>query len=355
MPLVPGAARRVGLHLTDRCQLDCDHCLRDPGREPVDLAMEVIATVLSDAEAQGIRRVSMTGGEPTLHPHFPEILDLVVAHGMTWDIVTNGRRFDRLVAWLEASPARHAACGLVVFSVDGAGEATHDGIRGAGQRREVLTAMALSVAMGIPFATATTLHARNVEEIEAIATECAGLGAQVVRFAMMQPTGTHLDESLRLSASEWRAAHERILRVAATSSVPVLCAEGWPSKAEELCGPLRGDTLHVDHHGRLTMCCLHSGVPSQGADRTVAGHVGRGLAEADAALVTIRAAAVATRLAGSDAQDPWSEFQCNSCLRQFGRPHWIDAGTGGAGAQRERWRLTGDRATPNKRSLQVAR
>lgn len=344
---------RVGLHLTDRCQLDCDHCLRDPGRDPVDLALAVIDAVLRDASrAYGIRRASMTGGEPTLHPRFPEILDLVVSHGMVWDMVTNGRRFDRLAGWLDEAPARLTACSSVAFSIDGATDATHDGIRGSGQRREVLSAMAVCVAMGIPFATATTLHARNVSEIEAIARECAALGARSVRFAMMQPTGTHLDEGLRLDPAEWLEAHARIQRLAA-EGLPVVAAEGWPTSKAELCGPLRGETLHVDHHGRLTMCCLHSGLPSDGVDSTIAGDASDGLEGAMAGLAVIQEAAIAQATALSEAGS-WSGFRCNTCLGQHGRPHWTDQGVGGAPAQRERWRNGSDRATPTKRSLRVS-
>src|SRR6202012_1128891 len=39
----------IALHLTDRCQLDCQHCLRDPGLIPKDLPLPIIQKVLSEA------------------------------------------------------------------------------------------------------------------------------------------------------------------------------------------------------------------------------------------------------------------------------------------------------------------
>lgn len=325
--------RRVGLHLTDRCQLDCDHCLRDPEKEPVDLALDVVDAVLRDASQRlGIQRVSLTGGEPTLHPRFSDVLDLVVAYGMRWDAVTNGKRFERVAGWLEAAPERRSACSSVVFSVDGASDEVHDGIRGAGQRREVLEAMAIAVAIELPFATSTALHARNVGELEAIARECAALGATSVRFAMLQPTGTHLDAGLWLSREDWSRAEATVRRLAA-EGLPVVLTEGWPGTSDAVCDPLRGDTLHVDHRGRLTMCCLHSGIP--GHDETIAGDARRGLEALVPRLDEIRRKAIEGRARSEG--DAWASFGCNACLRRFGRPHWIDDGAAGATARRERW------------------
>jgi hypothetical protein len=136
--------------------------------------------------------------------------------------------------------------------------------------------------------------------------------------------------------------------------VPVITAEGWPVAASGVCGPLRGDTLHVDHHGRLTMCCLHSGIPSSGPDATVAGDASEGLTPALVSrLERIQAEAIAGRGTGPAGTGGWAGFECNACLAQHGRPHWTGEGTGGAPARRERWRGGVDRATPTRRILHV--
>lgn len=328
--------RRVGFHLTDRCQLDCDHCLRDPAKRPTDLPLERVVEVLERTRALGLDRVSLTGGEPTLHPQFPALLDAIARHGFTWDMVTNGVRFSRVMEWLDETPARAAACRGITFSLDGATDATHDAIRGAGQRREVLEAMALCVVLGIPFDLSATLHARNAHELEALARQGVALGASTVRFAMTQPTGTALDERLSLSPEAWRdlAAHAGRL---ADEGLPVTLAEGWPRDGD-LCGPLRTETLHVDMHGRITLCCLLSGLPLDRTDRTVAGDA----QDFDASLERLHAlqhAAIAdARADRSVDDDPWREFGCNACLRRFGRPYWTSEGAAGPAAQRPRWR-----------------
>lgn len=339
--------RRVGFHLTDRCQLDCDHCLRDPAKQAVDLPIERAIEVIERARSLGIERVSLTGGEPTLHPQFPALLDAIVAHGFSWDMVTNGVRFSRVAAWLASVPQRATACHSVTFSLDGATDATHDAIRGRGQRREVLAAMALCVALGVPFAISTALHARNAHELEAIARQATALGASSVRFAMTQPTGTTLDAQLQLAPERWRELGAEAHRLA-LEGLPVTLAEGWPRDHGALCGPLRSETLHVDMYGRVTLCCLLSGLPLDRLDHAVAGDA-RDLDTSLSLLRTIQDSAVADATAERSADDPWGSFGCNACLRRFGRPYWTNDGAGGPVAARPRWR--GARASLRRLSV----
>ncbi len=346
---------RVGLHVTDRCQLDCDHCSRDPGQQAIDLDFSVIEAVLRSAvRSHGASHVSLTGGEPTLHPRFADILDLAVSLGMTWDMVSNGRRYDRVARWLEESPARRDACRIVMLSMDGASDEVHDRIRGEGQRREVLAAMAVLVAARVPFGIAATVHAMNVHEIEDLVTESAALGATVIRFAMTQPTGTPLDDTLRLDPDGWRDAARRVRACAPGSPIPVLLAEGWPTAEADhgRCLPLSGERVHVDVHGRLTLCCAHSGSPSPADDGTVAGPASGGLtAPVLGRLGRIQRETRAGK--GASAPSGWTDFECNGCLALHGRPHWTGSGTSGSIATRDRWRGSPHRSIVQRRILRV--
>ena len=76
---------RISFHVTDRCQLNCDHCLRDPGKKPLDLPLSILESAVDQARAlYGVPHVGLTGGEPTLHPQFYEMVDAIVDRGGTW-------------------------------------------------------------------------------------------------------------------------------------------------------------------------------------------------------------------------------------------------------------------------------
>jgi MoaA/NifB/PqqE/SkfB family radical SAM enzyme len=335
-------AQRLGLHLTDRCQLDCQHCLRDPAQRPTDLSLALIENVLDQArQVYRIEHVSLTGGEPLLHPEFPAVIDAVGRRGMNWGAVTNGAKMPWLLNLLDESPARRAAFQSITHSLDGATEATHDRIRGPGSYRQVMTAAALCHARRLTFSLQMAVHAGNDREIESLGLLACELGANQVSFALTQPTGTVHDADLFLPPADLRRIQARLVRLASALKIPVNLPEGhFVDQPFYVCRPQRSETLHVDVHGRLTMCCLHSDIPGEGTRNDVGGDLAVvPLAEAHRQLLDIIRQAQAHRL-DSLASTPiseWDHFPCNQCLRDFGHPHWTDSGVAGPSAMRPRW------------------
>lgn len=336
-------ARWVAFHVTDRCNLNCQHCLRDPTLQPKDLPLELISSILDQAHTRyGIDHVALTGGEPTLHPAFEAIVDAIADRGMSWHMVSNASRVAELMTAFAARPARREALTMLDFSLDGATEAVHDSIRGHGSYREVMRGVALATAHGVPFMLQMVVNARNVHEIEPLAIAAAQLGAKRVSFAWLQATGTHLDRELFVPASEWPRIMDRIDRIASILAIPVSMPEGFPKpQAFSVCEPFRSATLHVDVEGRLNLCCQHSGTPSTGERTDVAASLREtSLMDAHLVLLDIIHATQRARLeaiqAGTD--DVWDAFPCNWCMKHFGKPHWADDGGSGASARRDRWR-----------------
>jgi len=329
----------IVLHLTDRCQLDCRHCLRDPAREPSDLPLPLIERVLDEARAlHRADHVALTGGEPLLHPRFAELLDAIVARGSTWHVVTSGRGFERLTALLDASASRRDALTAVDLSLDGAEPATHDAIRGLGSHREVLAAALACKARGIPFSFQMALHALNEGELERAGLLAAQLGAGRMAFAMTQATGTAQDGRLRLPLEAWGPILDRVTRLGETLRIPVTAAEGFPrAQPFHVCEPWRSEALHVDVQGRLTLCCQLAGGPGGDGD-VVADLATSSLAAAHALLLARVHALQRERLALVAAGEAtgWDALPCNWCARRHGRPHWTAAGSGGARARRAR-------------------
>lgn len=337
------AGAMLAFHITDRCQLNCQHCLRDPAQKPRDLDVEVMIRVLDQAVATyGIRHVALTGGEPTLHPRFFDIVDAIAERGCRFHFVTNGKRSPTVLAELERVPARRAALSAVDFSLDGPDEETHDLIRGEGSFRDVMGGVSICAAHDIPFVLQMTIHALNEVHIESVGMLAAQLGASCLSLNMTQPTGTELDERMYLSPHQWHRIEDRITRLREVLKLPINQPEGF-SKVQpfHVCEPFQSRVLHVDLKGRLTLCCQHSGVPGDGSEREVAGDLGvLPLVDAHRRLLDIIHEAQQDRLArvAEGGLSEWEHFPCNACMRSFGKPHWTDDGVGGPGARRERWR-----------------
>jgi MoaA/NifB/PqqE/SkfB family radical SAM enzyme len=334
----------VVFHLTDRCQLDCRHCLRDPARRPLDLPVPIVEKTLDEAVAlHRVEHVGLTGGEPALHPELEAVVDAVVRRGLTWHVVSNGRRFERLLAAVEASPARREKLTAIDLSLDGARAETHDRIRGEGSHREVLAAALACTARELPFMLQMTVNALNVDELEDFALLAAQLGASRASFAMTQATGSVHDRELWLPAERWGQVKDRIDRLGALLRIPVTAAEGFRrAQPFHVCEAWRSEVLHVDPRGRLTMCCQLSGTAGPDAD-VMADLATTSLAEGHRRLLERAHQLQRERLDAlvAGAVEGWDLFSCNACLRRHGKPHWTDEGGAGPVALRVRSREGG--------------
>jgi len=120
--------RELWLHITDRCNLSCSHCLfssgPDQGRQ---LSLQQLKQHIDDAAAQGCRLFALTGGEPLVHPDFAELIGHILAiPDSRIAVLTNGLSVaDKLAAdW----PRQRIH---LQISLDGRPE-HHDQLRGSG-------------------------------------------------------------------------------------------------------------------------------------------------------------------------------------------------------------------------------
>jgi cyclic pyranopterin phosphate synthase len=118
-PLVDGQGRRVvylRLSLTDRCNFRCSYCSpAAPEKQEDPLARAEVARVVSIFARLGIRRVRLTGGEPTLRRDLVDVVrDVKAAPGIEEiALTTNGQ----LLASL-AAPLRDAGVTRLNVSLD---------------------------------------------------------------------------------------------------------------------------------------------------------------------------------------------------------------------------------------------
>ncbi|MDX9708931.1 MAG: DUF5714 domain-containing protein [Trichloromonas sp.] len=122
----PSGPRELWLHVTDRCNLACGHCLfssaPDSRRE---LPLARLREHLREAYRLGCRRFALTGGEPLLHGDFPELIEELLALPETRIVIlSNGLLAEKRL--LRHWPRRRIS---LQISVDGRPE-HHDRLRG---------------------------------------------------------------------------------------------------------------------------------------------------------------------------------------------------------------------------------
>jgi MoaA/NifB/PqqE/SkfB family radical SAM enzyme len=248
---------RLVIELTNRCNLRCGHCFQERHAATGELSAAVLEKLVREGKDCGIEQVSFTGGEPTLHRRFRAIVDAFAAAGYRFSFVTNGATFPRLYPFLSKHREHFAG---VTFSLDGAREATHDALRGAGSYRQVLRAASICVARTLPFTFNMVLTRENRHEIAEMVSLADALGSDAVRFGHLMPTPDTTVRGIELTPGERRTVEADIWELRRTARIPVGMAPGYFSEDPLFaCGPLALDEYNVDYSGNMTLCCQLSG------------------------------------------------------------------------------------------------
>lgn len=181
---------QIYFYLTEGCNLRCRHCWIAPkhqgegGTHPA-LDFELFRSIIEQAKPLGLSGVKLTGGEPLLHPQFPEILEVIRTEALGLTVETNG------VLCTPEMAAKMAACEnpFVSVSLDGADPETHEWVRGIpGCFDAALEGVRNLVEAGFRPQIIMAIMRRNVDQMEAVVRLAEGLGAGSVKFNIVQPT-----------------------------------------------------------------------------------------------------------------------------------------------------------------------
>ena len=121
-------ADHLYLEVTNRCNLDCTHCIvRSRADNVKDPGFDVLTTLLSGFREHGGRYVTISGGEPGLRTDLPELISEVANLGLSVTLYTNGFAvtdsvLDNLLG----------AGGRLAISLDGPNADIHETMKGAG-------------------------------------------------------------------------------------------------------------------------------------------------------------------------------------------------------------------------------
>jgi MoaA/NifB/PqqE/SkfB family radical SAM enzyme len=310
----------LGFAVTEHCNLRCPHCIRDDVTTVRNLDPALIRSTVRDAQALfGDVLVSLTGGEPTIHPRWEEIVADLHASGVPYRFVSNGWHMKRLMPVIDRHPPA-----WVRLSLSGADEAVHDGERGRGSFRRVLLAVALLTSRRIPTSLAFVVDRRDLHQLRMAADLAESLGCVSINFALMQPVPGSAARDSDLSLREWYAARDEILALAAEPRRSYVQLDyGAPAVGPEpLCDTFAGKRVYVDARGQVSLCCQLSEYGDNARDVV-----------ADLNVTPLREvwpryleALEAQRLRSApdpSGDDPVDAFPCIRCARSLGKMEWV--------------------------------
>lgn len=325
---------RLSVELANICNLHCSYCFRSEdnlySQRAEFFPIELLRRVIDEArEAAQITRVNFTGGEPTLHPQFGEVLKTVAAAGLQASFVTNGWHFER--SW-PALFANRKGVSHVAFSVDGIDRETHDRWRGNGSFERLVRAFSRCYMAQLPFSIKIVIRRDLMDQLEQIAIFAARMGAAALNFAHLMPTSSDLENDLALNREEQRAAEEEIAILARIFKMKIGVDVGYYSLDVQRapCAPLAGRSMNLDYRGRLSLCCNLSGFRGAAAEADVVADLN--IESFASALAKLRELAAAQLQKRKDAltalrakgltPDLYVGSPCLFCLQSYGKIPW---------------------------------
>lgn len=192
---------RLELHLTYHCPERCTFCseehrMRDYRAFPVTWGR--VATILRTHAARGVKAVHLTGGEPTIHPRFVEVLALAKKLGMRTSVGTIGTMLSRPDFAAAALPLLDEA----LFSLHGPTAEVHDPLAGRVGSFDTVTAAARlcrEQKPGFGLFINTVLCRPNLAHLPDTLALAEALGAQLIVISNTTPEGGASDRYAALS------------------------------------------------------------------------------------------------------------------------------------------------------------
>jgi MoaA/NifB/PqqE/SkfB family radical SAM enzyme len=195
--------------LTNECNLACLHCIEEsgPGKAFKDeLTGDQIFSILDQLAAEDVPYLSLSGGEPMLHPLFFDMVKKVCDAGTQLKIETNGHYLDAA----NCDRLRALDVKAVQVSLDGASRETFNRMRVRGDFDVAVRGIRTLNACGVPVEINFSPTRFNAHEIGAAVDLAYELGAGSFYSGRTMFTGNAVKTWHKLAPSD--AQYEAFFR-----------------------------------------------------------------------------------------------------------------------------------------------
>lgn len=176
------------LFITESCNLSCSHCY--VSAEP-DIGsfmdQHTVNRALDIFQSLGISDIRFTGGEPTIHPQFAEIINLALDRGFHLGLVTNGKRFLNR-KWQPNLLVKFSRCWISVYGLT-ASSHTFTAMSKNASLENILSFVGQKTRMGHRIGISAIISPEEVCSLSRFIEDAFNAGIRRVRFIPLEPDG----------------------------------------------------------------------------------------------------------------------------------------------------------------------
>ncbi|MCC6034439.1 MAG: radical SAM protein [Desulfurococcaceae archaeon] len=237
---------------TATCNLDCLHCYTYRFRGLRELSLQEKLKLAKDIGENGIKYVNLTGGEPLIHSHLPQVLLMLHEYNVEKSIVTNATLVrDNIVELLYKTDTR------IFATIEGPRE-VHDKIRGHGSYDLANRGIEVLRKKLSDISIVATVNRINYKRVHEIIDYVVSIDINELALLPVMPSGKALQTRIYVSAGEyleaienaWIRAREYGLRLSAwcTPWAPLLKRDIGFWFCREMSG------MDIDPEGNVLLC-----------------------------------------------------------------------------------------------------
>lgn len=183
-PFAPITGSSVVLfRLGEACNNDCPFCSNSGRPEARLVAGASVLARVDTMAAMGVRRVVVTGGEPTIHPAFDALTERLQARGIRWDINTHGRSFADIDVMRRAVRRGLRRAIISLHHFDPAISARLFGAK-IKAHEETLAGIAIALREGVKVMLNCVITQDNLTQLGELVDFCVAEFGPIGRFAM---------------------------------------------------------------------------------------------------------------------------------------------------------------------------
>jgi MoaA/NifB/PqqE/SkfB family radical SAM enzyme len=184
-------------------------------------------TILRNCRRLGAEYVTFLGGEPSLHPDLPSIIDDAWNLGYKQVMIdSNGLLFDRLT---RVPPEKLY---YMTISLDGASAETHERIRGLRTFDKTVENLKRLVGLGYRTRINCTICSFNVHEAEALLGLADSIGIDLVNFHTFSEEGCGSHKDWSLKPDEWIEFYEHLESVRDQYNASIWYPPTWATRSK---------------------------------------------------------------------------------------------------------------------------
>jgi len=235
--------------ITTRCNFKCSHCLRGK-RSVQDASLDMLNKFYTDGHKANLGLVSISGGEPILHPKFFEMIKLINEHGYNFNFVTNGYLYKDYEDVLKY----RAKLECIIVSIDGVSKESYEKMRGIMGYEHAWETVKYYADRDVYVKVQVCLSAANKHESVDFIEKAVKYGAREIAF-----TGiiTEYDDTYKLSNEEKAECWDNIVKFCGRYNIIVSrCAALGTVGGVDFCRALNSTCApRLSPEGNFYTCC----------------------------------------------------------------------------------------------------